>query len=261
MTPSRRRRETTREEAVNGALERVLRLHGLNAKAERRSKEGAPDARIELRSGDLVLLECKWKSSAGSLDEQIAGRLQQFPEALGIFGVLYPERLHGEDDIQASLLAAGDLRWRLYGSRGQPVTGSPLRSGSVADLADQLRVLPLELEGADRVDAATQVVDYAIEKAVEPIRQHRRISRRIADIIAEADKESDRIAALRIGCLVLFNALAFQDRLAGAEEARRRHEDAGGRDAPALHKAMVEQAIHGYDVQLSAIQNDAIVRF
>ena len=240
------------------------------------------------------------------------------------------------------------------------------------------------------------VIGYALDKAVAPLRRHERISVRIAEIIAEADKESDRLAALQIGCLVLFNALAFQDRLAGAAsgvptareswrdgldgirrawqaicddidyvpvfdiagqiadvlndgpdelrqavidtliqavvdtrgleghdlsgrlfhtllteakftgayytsvpaatmlsrlvfegwppgvdwsdhefpaslnvadlacgtgtllmavaaEAQRRHESAGGSNAPALHKAMVEQALHGYDVQLSAI--------
>ena len=41
--------------------------------------------------------------------------------------------------------------------------------------------------------------------------------------------------------------------MAVAAEAERRHTDAGGRNAPALHKAMVEQALHGYDVQLSAV--------
>ena len=164
----------------------------------------------------MVLLECKWESSAGLLDEQIDERLKQFPEALGMLGVIYPDRLQTEDNTQAALEAAGDLRWRLYGSRGSPASERPARSGSVADLADQLRVLPLELEGTDRVDAAAGIVSYAIEKAVAPIRQHQRITGRIANIIAEADKESDRLAALRIGCLVLFNALAFQDRLAEA---------------------------------------------
>ena len=381
---------------MNTLLGQALRRHLLDARAERRSSEGAPDVRVELRSGDLVLLECKWESSAASLDNQVGERLEQFPEALGILGVIYPERLRTEDDLQASLEAAADLRWRLYGSRGRPTPEQLTRSGSVANLADHLRVLPLELEGADRVDAAASIVGYAIDRAVEPVRQHQRIARRIADIIAEADKESDRLAALRIGCLVLFNALAFQDRLAEsnpdvptvqeawhdglagirrawqsicddidyvpvfdiagqiadvlgdgplelqesvidsllramvdtrrleghdltgrlfhtlltdakftgayytsvpaatmlarlvfegwppgvdwsdhefpaslnvadlacgtgtllmavAAEAQRRHESAGGGDAPALHKAMVEQAIHGYDVQLSAI--------
>ena len=41
--------------------------------------------------------------------------------------------------------------------------------------------------------------------------------------------------------------------MAVAAEVERRHTDAGGRKAAELHKAMVEQALHGYDVQLSAI--------
>ena len=41
--------------------------------------------------------------------------------------------------------------------------------------------------------------------------------------------------------------------MAVASEAERRHEDAGGKHAVELHKAMVEQALHGYDVQLSAV--------
>ena len=41
--------------------------------------------------------------------------------------------------------------------------------------------------------------------------------------------------------------------MAVAAEAERKHTDAGGRNAPELHKAMVEQALHGYDVQLSAV--------
>ena len=381
---------------MNTLLAQALRRNGLSAAAERRSREGAPDVRIELRGGGLVLLECKWESTAALLDEQLDERLGQFPDAVAIVGVIHPERLRVEEDVQASLEAETGLRWRIHGSRGIATPDSPERSGSAIDLADQLRALPLELEGTDQVAAAAAVVGYALDKAVAPIRQHERISGRIAEIIAEADKESDRLAALQIGCLVLFNALAFQDRLAGtnpdvptvresrrdglagirrawqavcddidyvpvfdiagqiadvlndgpdelqesvmdsliqamvdtrrleghdlsgrlfhtllteakftgayytsvpaatmlsrlvfedwppgvdwsdhefpaslnvadlacgtgtllmavATEAQRRHESAGGRNAPALHKAMVEQAIHGYDVQLSAI--------
>ena len=381
---------------MNTLLAQELRRHGLSATAERRSREGVPDVRIELRGGGLVLLECKWESTAALLDEQLDERLGQFPDAVAIVGVIHPERLRVEEDVQASLEAETGLRWRIHGSSGIATPDSPERSGSVIDLADQLRALPLELEGTDQVAAAAAVVGYALDKAVAPIRQHERISGRIAEIIAEADKESDRLAALQIGCLVLFNALAFQDRLAEtnpdvptvresrrdglagirrawqsicddidyvpvfdiagqiadvlndgpdelqesvmdsliqamvdtrrleghdlsgrlfhtllteakftgayytsvpaatmlsrlvfegwppgvdwsdhefpaslnvadlacgtgtllmavAAEAQRRHESAGGRNSPALHKAMVEQAIHGYDVQLSAI--------
>ena len=41
--------------------------------------------------------------------------------------------------------------------------------------------------------------------------------------------------------------------MAVATEVERRHTSAGGGNAADLHKAMVEQALHGYDVQLSAV--------
>ncbi len=381
---------------VNTLLAQELRRYGLSARAERRSREGTPDVRIELRGGELVLLECKWESSAALLDEQLNRRLAQFPEAIGVLGVVYPDLMQIEDDIQEALSFAADLSWRLHGSRGNATPGWPERFGSVADMADQLRLLPLELEGTDRVAAAAGVVGYALEKASAAIRRHRRVARLVSNIIAKTDQEKDQEAALQIGCLVLFNALAFHERLtsdnpdvssvreswrdglqgirrawqaicddidyvpvfeiagqiaevldygrreiyepamntliqamedtrwleghdlsgrlfhtlltdakftgayytsvpaatmlarlvfegwppgvdwndhefpaslnvadlacgtgtllmAVASEAQRRHESAGGQNAPALHKAMVEQAIHGYDVQLSAI--------
>ena len=85
----------------------------------------------------------------------------------------------------------------------------------------------------DRVTAAAIAVGYSVEQAAKHITGHARISRRVADIIASTDQERDRAAALRIGCLVLFNALAFQDRLATANE-----------DVPTVNEAL-GQGIHG----------------
>ena len=147
----------------------------LDAKAERRSREGAPDVRIELRGGELVLLECKWESTAAQLDEQLDERLAQFPEAVATVGVIHPERLRVEEDVQAALEAETGLRWRIHGSRGLAAPDSPERSGSVMALADQLRALPLELEGADVVAAAAAVIGYALDKgrcAPSPARAH-----------------------------------------------------------------------------------------
>ncbi len=210
--------ENVREEGVNVHLAQLLRNRGVSARAERRSREGAPDVRADLRSGDLVILECKWEESGGLLEGQLDGRLSDFPDALGLLGVLYPARLRQEEDTQAALGSADDLRWWVHGTRGKPVSERIVRTGSVAELADNLRTLPLELEGVDRVAAAAGAVGYALEQAAGRIDKHARVRRRIADIIADTDKEKDRAAALRIGCLVLFNALAFQDRLAAANE-------------------------------------------
>ena len=218
MTAQQNDPETIREEGVNVLLAQSLRDHGISARAERRSRRGAPDIRVELRSGDLVILECKWDGSANLLDSQLEERLKDFPEALGMVGVLYPNGLRHEENTYAGLEAATDLQWWLHGSRGAATPETRIRSGSVAELADQLRTLPLELEGVDRVAAAAGAVGYALEQAAKQVTKHARISRRIADIIASTDQEKDRSAALRIGCLVLFNALAFQDRLAAANE-------------------------------------------
>ena len=209
--------ETIREEAANVLLAQLLRDHGLSARAERRSRAGAPDIKVDLRTG-LAIVECKWDTGANSLQHQLNGRLTDFPQALGTFGVLYPEQLRHAEDTKAGLETA-DLQWWLHGTRGAAREQPSVRLGSVRELADELRTFPLDLEGVDQVGAAAGVVGHALEQAAGPVAAHARLARRIADIIAKADQEKDRAAALRIGCLVLFNALAFQDRLATANDA------------------------------------------
>ena len=233
MTARQNDPETIREEGVNVLLAQLLRDRGFSARAERRSRRGAPDVRVDLRSGDQVLLECKWEGNNALLESQLEERLATFTEPLGVIGVLYPDRLRHAENTQAVLEAATDLRWWLHGSRGAKTNDRHVRSGSVAELADYLRTLPLQLEGVDRVTAAANAVGYALEQAAKQVTGHARISRRIADIIASTDQEKDRAAALRIGCLVLFNALAFQDRLAAANE-----------DVPTVNETL-GQGIHG----------------
>ena len=211
------RGETIREEGVNVPLNQLLRGHGLSAKAERRKGNAAPDIQVTLKTGDLALLECKWDESRSALEAQLDERLRQYPDALAVVGVLYPENLKYAEDTQGALETA-DLGWWIHGTRGERFAEIRLRSGTPRDIADQLRVLPLELEGADRVSAAAGVVGYGVERAAEQIAKSARISRRVADVIAETDQEKNRAAALRISCLVLFNALAFQDRLAEEDE-------------------------------------------
>ena len=163
-------------------------------------------------------MECKWEGSTSLLESQLEERLENFPDAVGMVGILYPDNLRYAEDTSAALLTTDNLQWWLHGSRGAVKPNPRVREGSVADLADQLRTLPLELEGVDRVAAAANAIGYALEQVAGQISKHLRIARNIADIIAETDQEKDRSAALRIGCLVLFNALAFQDRLAAANE-------------------------------------------
>ena len=82
MTARQNDPETIREEGVNVLLAQSLCDHGVSARAERRSRQGVPDIRVELRSGDVVILECKWDGSANLLEGQLEERLKDFPEAL-----------------------------------------------------------------------------------------------------------------------------------------------------------------------------------
>ena len=206
--------ETAREEAVNPLLGQLLRARGISARAERRSRGDAPDIRFELRSGELVLIECKWESNRAALEAQLDQRVQDFPEAVARVGVLYPDWLKQEDDILDELEYTLNLQWYLHSSRDTVYDDPPLREGTVDQLADHLRLLLLEVEGVDRVVAAAGVVGYALDQAVRELRNHARVAHLIAEAIAETDDEKNEAAAQQIGCLVLFNALAFQERLA-----------------------------------------------
>ena len=67
-----------------------------------------------------------------------------------------------------------------------------MRGGNVEDLADYLRVLPLELEAVDQVYAAAGVVGHALEGAAAKISGHARVARLVSDLIANSDQERDR---------------------------------------------------------------------
>ena len=218
MTALQNNSETVREETVNSLLVEVLRDYGIEARAERRRGQHIPDVLVELGAGNTVLMECKWEDSVGPLEGQLDARLEQFPEAMAVIGILYPLTLKHVSHTRSCLEHDRFLQWWLHGTHGEVRSDRPIRIGSVTDLADYLRVLSLEIDAADRVAAAAKVVEYRVEQAARQLESHARARRRVADLIAESDQEKDRVAARRIGCLVLFNALAFHERLADATE-------------------------------------------
>ena len=218
MQPRENDPATIREEAVNTILAELLHGHDIDARPEARDPRGTPDIRVTLRNGQNILLECKWDGASSQLEDQLTERLDAFPDALGLIGVLYPTRLRHADDLFADLGTAADLRWWVHGYRGESNPDRRIRTGSVADLVSHLRVLPLDIEGMDVVQAAAKIIGYALEQAAKHVSNHSQTAYGIANIIAKSDQEKDRAAALRIACLVLFNALAFQDRLAQINE-------------------------------------------
>ena len=84
----------------------------------------------------MVILECKWDGSANLLDSQLEEWLEDFPEALGMVGVLYPDGLRHEENTYAGLEAATDLQWWLHGGAqlGLARTQGQKRPGAVQGL-------------------------------------------------------------------------------------------------------------------------------
>ena len=111
IPPENIRPENIREEAANTILAELLQEHGLTARAERRGPQGVPDIRVTLKTGDAILLECKWDDAATRLAAQLDDRLRNFPDELALAGVLYPGRLKSADNLRAELAAADDLQW------------------------------------------------------------------------------------------------------------------------------------------------------
>ncbi len=217
MSTQRAGAETTREEVVNVILAELLRERGLAARAERRSRRESPDIRVSLPSRDQLIVECKWETSRRDLERQLDERLTEFPDAIAVIGVLYPSRLRLAEDTRGALESADDLQWWVHGSRGQPRPLVQRRRGAVPDFGNHLAAVPLEFDEIDRVIGAASTVGSAVEIAAGQIRGHARVSSRIAKIIAESDQESNELAAVKIASLVLFNALAFQERLSAID--------------------------------------------
>ena len=219
---------------MNVHLAESLKALGIAARAERRSREGIPDVRVDLIGGYQIILECKYEGSTSLLESQLARRMVSFPDAVGMVGMVYPSWMREERDIPDALISATDFEWWLYGSRSVVESTRRVRSGNVEDLADYLRVLPLELEAVDRVHAAAGVVGYALERSSEAISTHARTERLFAEIISESDHEKDRSAAVMIAFLVMFNALAFHDRLASRND-----------EVPGIEESMEEDGLRG----------------
>ena len=134
MRPRSNRRvsgETVREEVLNVLLAEILRDSGMSARAERRSGGSIPDVQVELKSEDLVILECKWEGSESLLESQLNERLEQNPQALAIVGVLYPE----------TLMATGRRQGRAGVRRYAPSGGSNGSKGKVTEQRNNLHRL------------------------------------------------------------------------------------------------------------------------
>ena len=192
-----------REEVVNTLFAELDCERQVWAKAERQSRESVPDLRVELPGGDAVIAECKCADATGSLKHQLSDRGRSSPEDIGVFGVLYPDRLRRAEDTRAELASAMDVRWWLHGTSGNIVLGPTVHCGSVAEFANHVCAIPLEVNGEDRLAAATDDMKNALPQSVTVFHSRSRIAQRISNLIARKDQGGNYVGALHIGCLVV----------------------------------------------------------
>ena len=123
----------------------------------------------------------------------------------------YPEDLESAPDIAEALKAARFEHCVHYKDGGRfPASG--WISGGASDLADLIRLVSVS---ESEVDAATDILEQGIDRAVAVLDDVGRLRPRIAQEIERLLGMPDPAAARRMACAIVANALIFHERIAG----------------------------------------------
>ena len=206
-----RDRDRSHESIINDVLARLLRESlGLPAVAETLHEGKRPDVLIRLPAGPVILeteVEPAPTVEADALSRlgmEIDGRKVQ-----NVFAVTIPA--HIRSTAQQRLyerMAVSTLEWkewRIDGSTGPALTGTPGDLGRAATMA---------APPAGNLDEAVDLLDDGARRAGSRLYSLPGTLARVSKVFgAEPGDESANMAAL-----VVINAMVFQERLAGGEE-------------------------------------------
>ena len=206
-----RDRDRSHESIINDVLARLLRESlGLAAVAETLQEGKRPDVLIRLPAGPVILeteVEPAPTVEADALSRlgmEIDGRKVQ-----NVFAVTIPA--HIRSTAQQRLyerMAVSTLEWREWridGSTGPALTGTPGDLGRAATMA---------APPAGNLDEAVDLLDDGARRAGSRLYSSPGTLARVSKVFgAEPGDESANMAAL-----VVINAMVFQERLAGGEE-------------------------------------------
>ena len=205
-------RDRTHESVINAALSRLLTERvGLEAVAETLRQGRRPDIVVRLPEGPVVVeTEVEPASTVEAdalarLGMEIDGRTVQNAFAVAVPAALRSvSQRHLDERMAASTLVWQE--WRVDGTSG------PKLSGSVAELGNAVaRAAP----PAGNLDEAVDRLDEGARRAGSRLYSSPGTLARVSKIFgAEPGDESANMAAL-----VIINAMVFQERLAGGEEA------------------------------------------
>ena len=126
----------------------------------------------------------------------------------------YPHALASADDLRATI-AGATLSWCVFSQDGQDTQRFPAAgwlTGSVADLADLIRLVSIPQHA---VDAAASALEDGIDAGVSILHDMAEQRPAIAPSIARLLGMADVAQTRRMACAILANALIFHERLAG----------------------------------------------
>ena len=207
-------RDRSHESIINNALARLLRESvGLSAVAETLHHGRQPDIVVRLPGGPVVLeIEIEpaptvEADALARLGMEIDGRKVQ-----NVFAVTVPGQLRSTAQSRLyERMAAATLQWREWridASSGPRLSGSPVELGHAVTLATP---------PAGNLDEAVDLLDTGARKAGSRLYSSPGTLARVSRVFgADPGDESANMAAL-----VIINAMVFQERLAGGEEAYR----------------------------------------
>ncbi len=204
-------RDRSHESIINDVLARLLRESlGLSAVAETLHEGKRPDVLIRLPAGPVILeteVEPAPTVEADALSRlgmEIDGRRVQ-----NVFAVTIPGHLRSTAQQRLyERMAVSTLEWREWridGSAGPALTGTPGDLGHAATMA---------APPAGNLDEAVDLLDDGARRAGSRLYSSPGTLARVSKVFgAEPGDESANMAAL-----VVINAMVFQERLAGGEE-------------------------------------------
>ncbi len=204
-------RDRSHESVINDVLARLLRESlGLSAVAETLHEGKRPDVLIRLPAGPVILeteVEPAPTVEADALSRlgmEIDGQRVQ-----NVFAVTIPGHLRSTAQQRLyERMAVSTLEWREWridGSAGPALTGTPGDLGHAATMA---------APPAGNLDEAVDLLDEGARRAGSRLYSSPGTLARVSKVFgAEPGDESANMAAL-----VVINAMVFQERLAGGEE-------------------------------------------
>ena len=218
MTTTSRQAESSANKALGDLLQGMMR--GANVRYENTQViEGHPGLRPDIIITDdqraPVVVEAEYMpaytaegEAKARLGLQLADGGRRIEAAIAL---RYPSDIANAPDLEGAIQSAR-LEYAVFYEGETRFPASGWISGGASDLADLIRLVSVS---ESEVDAATDILEQGIDRAVAVLDDVSSLRPRIAQEIERLLGMPDPAAARRMACAIIANALIFHERIAG----------------------------------------------